>query len=197
MCSPGFRAGCTKVIVVDGHSADKTPAAARRLRPGVRVMTQNRRGKGNALARGFAAATDEIIVTVDADGSADPAGIPRSVAALLEGAGVAEGTQFAEGGGGSDLTRLRRIANRVLSAMVNVLVKRPDLDCRCEHPRAAHQHYRSGSECSVCSGCSRYHPAPGRGLGHLSGKIQRRATSARPQPDIAPDPLTNSLRRGS
>jgi hypothetical protein len=33
--------------------------------------------------------------------------------------------------------------------------------CHCRHPYAAHQHYRSGSECSLCSGCPRYRPAFG------------------------------------
>jgi hypothetical protein len=28
--------------------------------------------------------------------------------------------------------------------------------CRCGHGRQAHQHYRGGSDCSLCS-CSRYH----------------------------------------
>ena len=41
----------------------------------MRIIAQNRRGKGNALACGFAAATGDIIVMVDADGSADPAEI--------------------------------------------------------------------------------------------------------------------------
>jgi glycosyltransferase involved in cell wall biosynthesis len=113
--------GLHEVIVVDGHSVDGTPAAARRLRPGVRVITQNRRGKGNALACGCAAATGDIIATVDADGSADPAEIPRFVSALLDGADFAKGTRFAEGGGSSDLTRLRRIGNSALSGLVNRL----------------------------------------------------------------------------
>src|SRR5580704_10632097 len=45
-----------EVIVVDGHSVDDTVATARTLWPNVRIVMQNRRGKGNALACGFAAA---------------------------------------------------------------------------------------------------------------------------------------------
>lgn len=33
-----------------------------------------------------------------------------------------------------------------------------DRRCRCGHPHTAHLHYRRGSECSLCSGCSRYRP---------------------------------------
>ena len=100
--------GLHEVIVVDGNSVDDTVATARRLRPGVRIVTQNRCGKGNALACGFAAATGDIIAMVDADGSADPAEIPQFVRALLDGADFAKGTRFAAGGGSSDITRLRR-----------------------------------------------------------------------------------------
>jgi glycosyltransferase involved in cell wall biosynthesis len=110
-----------EVIIVDGHSVDDTIAVARRLCPDVRIITQSRSGKGNALACGFAAATGEIIVMVDADGSADPAEIPQFVRALLGGADFAKGTRFAAGGGSSDITRLRQLGNRVLSGMVNLL----------------------------------------------------------------------------
>jgi glycosyltransferase involved in cell wall biosynthesis len=109
-----------EVIVVDGNSVDDTIAVARRLRPGVRVVQQTRRGKGNALACGFEAATGDVIAMVDADGSADPGEIPRFVQALLSGADFAKGTRFAAGGGSSDITRLRRLGNRGLGEVVNL-----------------------------------------------------------------------------
>ena len=67
-----------EVILVDGRSVDDTVGVARALRPDVRVVSQTGRGKGNALACGFAAATGDIIATVDADGSVDPSDIPGS-----------------------------------------------------------------------------------------------------------------------
>jgi len=111
--------GLHEVIVVDGRSDDDTCAVARRLRPDARIITQNRSGKGNALACGFAVATGQIIVMLDADGSADPGEIPVFVRALLAGADFAKGSRFAPGGGSSDLTRLRTWGNRVLMVMVN------------------------------------------------------------------------------
>lgn len=111
--------GIHEVIVVDGHSVDDTCAVARRLRPDARIVLQNRSGKGNALACGFAAATGQIIVMLDADGSADAGEIPAFVQALLDGADFAKGSRFAPGGGSSDLTRLRTWGNRLLMAMVN------------------------------------------------------------------------------
>src|SRR4051812_38486861 len=53
--------GVDEIILVDGGSVDDTPAIARQLRPQIRIVSQTRRGKGNALACGFAAATGEII----------------------------------------------------------------------------------------------------------------------------------------
>ena len=116
-------AGLHEVIIVDGHSVDDTVATARRLRPDVRIIRQNRSGKGNALACGFAAATGDIIAMVDADGSADPAEIPQFVRALLDGADFAKGTRFAGGGGSCDITRLRHLGNQMLSGLVNMLCR--------------------------------------------------------------------------
>ena len=110
-----------EVIVVDGHSRDRTVEVAREHRPDVRVVYQSGRGKGNALACGFAEATGDIIVMLDADGSTDPAEIPRFVATLLTGAEFVKGSRFITGGGSADITPVRRAGNRMLSRMVNVL----------------------------------------------------------------------------
>jgi glycosyltransferase involved in cell wall biosynthesis len=110
-----------EVILVDGGSVDDTVAVARALRPDVRVVRQNRRGKGNALACGFVACRGDIIVMIDADGSTDPAEIPAFVAALRAGVDFAKGTRFADGGGSADITPLRRLGNRALNGLVNVL----------------------------------------------------------------------------
>jgi glycosyltransferase involved in cell wall biosynthesis len=110
-----------EIIVVDGRSVDDTVATARALRPDVRIVLQNRIGKGNAMACGFAAATGDIVVMLDADGSADPREIPRFVAALVDGADFAKGTRFANGGGSSDITRVRAWGNRWLNRAANGL----------------------------------------------------------------------------
>jgi glycosyltransferase involved in cell wall biosynthesis len=112
-------AGVHEVILIDGRSVDDTVGVARRLRPDVRVVQQCRKGKGNALACGFEAATGDVIAMIDADGSADPGEIPLFVAALVGGADFAKGTRFALGGGSSDITGLRAAGNWVLTAFFN------------------------------------------------------------------------------
>ncbi len=110
-----------EVVLVDGHSTDDTVEVALALRPSVRVVLQNGLGKGNALACGFAAAKCDIIVMLDADGSTDPAEIPKFIAPLLKGADFVKGSRFIAGGGSSDITRLRRVGNRALGGTVNIL----------------------------------------------------------------------------
>jgi glycosyltransferase involved in cell wall biosynthesis len=110
-----------EVVLVDGHSTDDTIAVAQSLLPSVRIVLQEGRGKGNALACGFAAARGDIIVMLDADGSTDPAEIPSYVAPLLEGADFAKGSRFATGGGSVDITPLRALGNRFLNGIVNSL----------------------------------------------------------------------------
>jgi glycosyltransferase involved in cell wall biosynthesis len=110
-----------QVILVDGHSVDDTVEVARRVRPGIEVVHQTRKGKGNAMACGFARVTGDVVVMLDADGSADPGEIQAFVAALTGGADFAKGTRFAAGGGSHDITLIRRIGNAGLNGLVNVL----------------------------------------------------------------------------
>lgn len=110
-----------EVILVDGNSRDDTIDAARRAYPDIRVATQSGRGKGDAFRTGFAAVTGNVVVMLDADGSADPAEIPRFVAALEAGADFAKGSRYLEGGGSADITVLRRLGNTCLSGTANLL----------------------------------------------------------------------------
>lgn len=114
--------GAHEIIVVDGHSVDDTVATARRVLPAARVITQTRSGKGNAMACGFAAASGDVIVMFDADGSADPGEIARFVAALEAGAGFAKGSRFVGGGGSDDITLLRKLGNAALNGVANALL---------------------------------------------------------------------------
>ncbi len=111
----------TEVILVDGHSSDETIMAAQQILPTIRIIKQRGTGKGNALQLGFAACSGDIIVMLDADGSANPDEIPRFVKALLGGNDFAKGSRFAEGAGSYDLTWLRRLGCLGLSTLVNLL----------------------------------------------------------------------------
>lgn len=110
-----------EVILVDGASTDGTIEVARLAMPSIRIVTQQGRGKGAALRSGFEAATGDIIVHLDADGSTDPVEIPAFVGALVAGADYAKGTRFIQGAGSSDMTALRRFGNKFFVVLANVL----------------------------------------------------------------------------
>lgn len=120
-----------EVIVVDGRSHDDTVAVAREVRPDAVVIRQTRTGKGNALVCGFAASTGDIVITLNADGSADPGEIPRFVDALLSGAEAAHGSRFRPGGDHRDGGALQRLGHFVLSRAVNLFFGTRFTDLTC------------------------------------------------------------------
>jgi glycosyltransferase involved in cell wall biosynthesis len=69
----------------------------------------------------LAAATGDIVVLLDADGSADPLEIPRFIDVLLQGNDFAKGSRFLRGGGSHDITWIRRTGNYGLIWLVNLL----------------------------------------------------------------------------
>jgi glycosyltransferase involved in cell wall biosynthesis len=118
---PKIPADVHEVILVDGPSTDDTVAVARALLPSIRVVNQEGRGKGAALRSGFKAATGEIIVMLDADGSTDPGEIPLFVEALLGGADFVKGSRFLPGAGTADMPLYRKLGNLAFVYMVRVL----------------------------------------------------------------------------
>ena len=110
-----------EVLLVDGNSVDGTVEVARRVLPDIKVVRQTRTGKGNALTCGFLAASGDIIVMFDADGSADPAEISKFVDALTAGADFAKGSRFCAGGGSDDITIVRHMGNSGLNNFTNLL----------------------------------------------------------------------------
>ena len=123
-----------EIILVDGYSTDDTLKLVEYLRPTIRppihIIMQTRKGKGNALRLGCAASTGDIIVTLDADGSADPREISLFVEALIRGNDFAKGSRCIRGGGSHDFSYLRRLGNYGLRKIVNLLFHARFTDCR-------------------------------------------------------------------
>lgn len=110
-----------EVIIVDGHSTDDTREVALSMRSDVRIVEEQRRGKGVALTAGFNAAEGDIIVMMDADGSMNPSEIALYVGALRAGADYVKGSRFLQGGGTSDMTFIRKMGNLGLTWAVRLL----------------------------------------------------------------------------
>jgi glycosyltransferase involved in cell wall biosynthesis len=111
-----------EVLIVDGHSKDKTIEVAKNLLPDlVKIVIQKGKGKGDALRAGFDAATGDIIVMLDADGSMAPEEIPLYVGALMAGADFVKGSRFLQGGGTDDMEFVRYLGNLGFTMTVRVL----------------------------------------------------------------------------
>lgn len=83
-----------EVILVDGYSHDDTIEVDCSLCPKTRIVLQQGRGKGAAIRSDFIAATGDIVITMDADGSTDPQEIPAFIGTLVSGADFAKGARF-------------------------------------------------------------------------------------------------------
>ena len=110
-----------EIIIVDGRSRDDTERVARVLRPDVRIVAQTRRGKGAAIRAGFEAATGEILIVMDADGSMNGSEIASFRDALVAGADYVKGSRFAPGGGSTDITKLRRFGDHGICMLISLL----------------------------------------------------------------------------
>ena len=96
----GARLHAEDVLVMDGRSNDDTQARAKAA--GARVLEDPGRGKGRAIRAAIPHLHSEVTVLMDADGSHDPADIPRLVAPLFEsGADHVSGSRLL--GGSSEL----------------------------------------------------------------------------------------------
>lgn len=111
-----------EVVIVDGRSEDHTVDVARALRVDVVVVAEHRKGKGVAVRAGFAAASGDIIVMLDADGSMDPQEIGWFVSPLQHDYDFVKGSRYVTGGGSEDLTFLRSAGNRALTVLANTVL---------------------------------------------------------------------------
>jgi glycosyltransferase involved in cell wall biosynthesis len=111
-----------EVVIVDGRSLDGTVEVARALRLDVVVVSELRPGKGNAVRAGFAAASGDIIVMLDGDGSMDPQEIGWLVTPLQHEYDFVKGSRYVTGGGSDDITWLRSTGNRMLTALANTVL---------------------------------------------------------------------------
>ena len=117
---PRIPAWVSEVLVIDGHSTDRTVEVARKIRPDIRILGQPGKGKGEALRYGIEHASGDIIVTLDADGSTDPGDISRFIEPLLNGYDFAKGSRLYNGRR-LNMRWHRRLGNKILVNSFNFL----------------------------------------------------------------------------
>ncbi|MGI8946186.1 MAG: glycosyltransferase family 2 protein [Thermoleophilaceae bacterium] len=118
-----------EVIVADNGSIDGSQARASNA--GARVVHEARRGYGNALRAGFAAARGHYVVMADADLTYDFADIPRFVAGLADGADMVMGNRMKGIEPGAMPWLHRYVGNPMLTFVLNLLFGTRVGDAHC------------------------------------------------------------------
>jgi dolichol-phosphate hexosyltransferase len=116
-----------QVVLLDGHSTDRTRLIARSL--GAEVFVQSGRGKGSAFREFIPKITAEVTVVLDSDWTYPPEAIPQLIGALGAGSPVILGSRFRgsrieEGA----MSRLNYLGNRLLSGLASLLFGIPISD---------------------------------------------------------------------
>ncbi len=107
-----------EVIVVDGHSTDKTVEIAKKF--GAKVLYDDV-GKGSALRKGMRVAKNEIIITMDADCSHKGSEIGLLIEGVNSGFDICMGSRFIQGGGTDDMPWYRKLGNKFFVKLVNLI----------------------------------------------------------------------------
>jgi dolichol-phosphate mannosyltransferase len=117
------------VLVIDDNSPDGTGAIADRLAtelPWLEVLHRpEKQGLGRAYVAGFQhalAGGAELVLEIDCDFSHDPTDVPRLIAAVEDGADLAIGSRYVEGGGTANWGIVRRLLSRGASIYTRVLL---------------------------------------------------------------------------
>ena len=81
-----------EIIFVDGHSTDGTPQEIERVmrkypEKDIKFLVQDGKGKGDAVRKGFAHATGDILMILDADLTMPPEDLPKFYEAIASGKG--------------------------------------------------------------------------------------------------------------
>lgn len=123
-----------EVLVVDDGSSDAT--GDRAAGAGARVLRHKRnRGLGEAFRTSLAEARRlgcHVMVTIDADGQFDPAGIPALLEPILEGrADMATCSRFSDGAAQAGIPFVKRFGNRMVAGMVSGLTGVRIRDATC------------------------------------------------------------------
>lgn len=110
-----------EILVVDGHSKDRTREIAKAC--GAKILLDNGKGKGLAVRLAIQEAQGDIIVFIDADGSHDPNDIPKLLAPI--GSGEADHVSGSRMLGGSDELHstlsqfVRLVGNQIITLGIN------------------------------------------------------------------------------
>ena len=134
---PRFAAS-QEILFVEGNSSDGTFAECERVRDAyrdrwdIKVMEQDGKGKGDAVRKGFAAATGDVLMILDADLTVPPEVLPKFHAIIESGkAEFVNGTRLIYPMEQQAMRPLNFIANRCFAYIFSYLVNTRLTDTLC------------------------------------------------------------------
>jgi ubiquinone/menaquinone biosynthesis C-methylase UbiE len=144
--TPEMGAG-TEIIFVEGHSRDGTWAKiqqAARDHPhrNIKIMQQSGRGKGDAVRLGFAAATGDVLMILDADLTMPPEELPKFYDVIASGrAEFANGVRLVYPMEEKAMQFLNLCANKTFGIIFTWLLGQSVKDTLCGTKVLSRQHY--------------------------------------------------------
>jgi SAM-dependent methyltransferase len=127
-----------EILFVEGNSSDGTYQECERVRDAykdqwdIKVLKQEGKGKGDAVRKGFAAATGDVLMILDADLTMPPEALPKYHAVIESGkAEFVNGTRLIYPMENEAMRPLNLIANRCFAYLFSYLVNTRLTDTLC------------------------------------------------------------------
>ncbi len=141
----------TELIFVDGNSTDGTiediEAVMREYRGplDLKLVRQGAgRGKGDAVRKGFAAATGDVLMILDSDLTVPPEDLPKFYRALVAGKGeLINGVRLVYPMEDEAMRLLNLLGNKFFSAALSWILEQPIKDSLCGTKVLARRHYQA------------------------------------------------------
>lgn len=137
----------TELIFVEGHSRDNTWAEIQRVAAAyperkIKIMQQTGKGKGDAVRMGFAAATGDVLMILDADLTMPPEELPKFYAVIATGrAEFANGVRLVYPMDEKAMQFLNLCANKAFGLIFTWLLGQPVKDTLCGTKVLTRAHY--------------------------------------------------------
>ncbi|MEM1213604.1 MAG: bifunctional class I SAM-dependent methyltransferase/glycosyltransferase family 2 protein [Planctomycetota bacterium] len=147
--TPQDLGGGTELIFVEGNSSDDTWDMIQRKAEeypdwgvGIKVMQQDGKGKGDAVRKGFAAATGGVLMILDADMTVPPEDLPRFYEAIRSGRGeYVNGVRLVYPMEDQAMRFFNLLGNKFFSAAFSFLLGQPIKDTLCGTKVMTKHHY--------------------------------------------------------
>lgn len=136
-----------EIIFVEGHSKDGTLDEMYRVKASypdrdIKIFVQDGKGKGDAVRKGFDAATGEVLMILDADLTVAPEEMPRFFRQIADGKGeFVNGSRLVYPAEDQAMRTLNLIANHCFSIIFSWLLNQRFTDTLCGTKVLRKSHY--------------------------------------------------------